>query len=101
LPGTAYCSTRGKTASVGSIRITAPSSPPASELLINLKCILQFGIGFVGPAEGAQGARSLEGCTRFLRNVRVGAAGAGVGFEGVVEESAKGRCSLADVRVYG
>jgi hypothetical protein len=69
--------------------IATPSHPSTKKLPIDFEGFLQFVIGFVGLAEETQGSGSLEGRTRFLGHVCVGAAGRGVGFEGVVKEGAK------------
>jgi hypothetical protein len=76
--------------------IVTSSHPSTTKLPIDLEGFLQFVFGFVGLAEETQGAGSLEGRTRFLGYVCVGAAGRGVGFEGVVKEGAKAGVFLAE-----
>jgi hypothetical protein len=78
----------GNIVSFGPI-IATPSHSSTKKLPVDFEGVLQFVIGFIGLAEGTQGAGSLEGCTRFLGHVCVGAARRGVGFEGVVKEGTK------------
>lgn len=87
LPGRKVC-TRGNIRCIGrpTIIVTTPSHVSTKKLPVILEGDLQFGIGFIDPTEGTQGAGPFERSTRFLGEVCVRAAGAGVGLEGVVEE---------------